>query len=606
MEEIFNILSSSARIDKSKRKKKQYKTVDTDSTLTTNFPISKRTKEESNGDSDGKNKKKHSQSKLMHIHREEIAAFRNRMSIHLSQSNRHDHIIPDPISSFNELTRPTWWNESDQKTFSSLKNTIIRNIENGKWINPTPIQMQSITALLGRRDVLGCAPTGSGKSGAFIIPTLFISSAPDEIFYKTEHVQNKNDTASTPRKKGLHTGSGKIRALILAPSRELASQLHREIERLGEGKLHGLRSALLSKSNAGTICSAYSSSGGDSKNNRGLDILVSTPLRLLECLENGAGADCSKKLDLGSVRVVILDEADRLLDANDGSHGKNGAGASAEFKSGSSHVKTFVAQIDTILANVPDTAVRALFSATIGSSVRHLAETILRNEVDISTGAKMGNTTASGVNSNISQNLTFVGKEEGKLLAIRQIIAKGISPPVIIFLQSKDRAQALYLELMYDNINVDVVHAGKSQASRDAAVSKFRKGETWVLICTDLCARGMDFKAVNMVINYDLPTSGVTYVHRIGRCGRAGRKGEAITLFTEADFDNLRNLANVMKLSGCEIPDWMLSIKGSANTKGKWKHVPTKRKTVDTTPSYDKKQKKKKEQRTQSKNKKDD
>jgi ATP-dependent RNA helicase DDX52/ROK1 len=189
----------------------------------------------------------------------------------------------------------------------------------------------------------------------------------------------------------------------------------------------------------------------------------------------------------------------------------------------------------------------------------------------------------------------FVGREEGKLLAIRQITQKGIKPPVIIFLESKDRAQALFGELMYDGIRVDVIHAGRSQSARDEAVAKFRRGETWVLICTDLVARGVDFKAVNMVINYDLPTSGVTYVHRIGRTGRAGRKGEAITFFTESDFDNLRTIANVMKLSGCKVPAWMLSLKKSqtrgGGSTGHTNHKPKKHTTdmrrIDTTPAYD-------------------
>ena len=269
---------------------------------------------------------------------------------------------------------------------------------------------------------------------------------------------------------------------------------------------------------------------------------------------------------------------DRLLDASDGKDAKS------EVKSGSSHAKTFLEQIDNILSHVPSTAVRALFSATIGASVRHLAESILRNEIDISIGLKNGNSTAAGVNDNVSQSLMFVGKEEGKLLAIRQIIAKGITPPVIIFMQSKERAQALYMELMYDNMHVDVIHAGKSQGARDSAVARFRKGETWVLICTDLCARGLDFKAVNLVINYDLPTSGVTYVHRIGRCGRGGRKGEAITLFTEQDFEHLRTIANIVKLSGSDVPEWMLSVKGKKGNNNR----PVKRKTIDTTPGYDK------------------
>ena len=111
-------------------------------------------------------------------------------------------------------------------------------------------------------------------------------------------------------------------------------------------------------------------------------------------------------------------------------------------------------------------------------------------------------------------------------------------------------------------------------------MQNFRKGDTWVLICTDLVARGVDFKAVNLVINYDLPTSGVTYVHRVGRTGRAGRKGKSITFFTEDDFDNLRSIANVLKISGCEVADWMLHLK-KQDQKSKRKVVPKKRRRID-------------------------
>ena len=285
-------------------------------------------------------------------------------------------------------------------------------------------------------------------------------------------------------------------------------------------------------------------------------------------------------------------------------------------QSGSAHAKTFLEQVDTILAACPPSAVRCLCSATMGPAVRHLAESVLRDPVDVAigTGALGGQTAASAssgptANSDVKQSLTFVGQEEGKLLAIRQMAAKGLKPPVIIFLQSKDRAQALFGELMYDGINVDVVHAGRSQAARDESVAKFRRGETWVLISTDLVARGVDFKAVNTVINYDLPTSGVTYVHRIGRTGRAGRKGEAITLFTEADFERIRPIANVMRLSGCDVPNWILSIGrggrgggGSGGHRGGTKerihreaHMP-KRNGIDTTPTYDKNKKRRRRQ----------
>jgi len=589
-----------------------------------------------------KKTKRHSDRKIKQIHQEEVAAFRNKLRIYLSKSNRHDVSIPDPITSFGDMVCPSWWSAAaaaaasgtqdsggkveEDTVFRSLRTTIVRNIENGRWINPTPIQMQSIPSLLERRDVLGCAPTGSGKSGAFIIPSLFLSSVDDSLFYNT--------TTTAKDSTNNNNNNGKIRALLLAPSRELASQLHREVERLGVGKFRGLKSALLSKSNAGTLCAASNNtttnsngkSSSTSTTGRGLDILVSTPLRLVECLEKGDEKGGGKKLDLGSVRIVVLDEADRLLDASDGSDAarnrhsndnNNNDTEGGDAQPQQSRIKTFLAQIDTILSNIPPTATRALFSATIGSSIRSLSESILRNQIDVSIGSQRvkGNnnaTAASGISDGISQSLQFVGKEEGKLLAIRQIVAGGLHPPAIIFLQSKERAQALYLELMYDEgMKVDVVHGGMSQASRETAVGRFRGGETWVLICTDLCARGMDFKAVNMVINYDLPTSGVTYVHRIGRCGRAGRKGVAVTLFTEVDFGHLRGIANVMKLSGCDVPDWMLSLKndrgyvgggggrgnggGGRRIRGNGK-MPIKRQSIDTTPKYDRVKRNKRKQ----------
>ena len=214
----------------------------------------------------------------------------------------------------------------------------------------------------------------------------------------------------------------------------------------------------------------------------------------------------------------------------------------------------------------------------------------------IGGGSGGGSNHYCGTNPDIAQELMFVGREEGKLLAIRQLVARGqLRPPVIVFVQSQERAQALFTELLYDNIHVDVIHAGRSKSARETAVANFRKGQTWVLICTDLVARGVDFRAVNMVINYDLPSTGVAYIHRIGRTGRAGRKGAAITLFTEMDFDNLRMIANVMKQSGCTVPEWMLNLKKSRASSAKHRIAP-RRPDIDTTPSYDKKKLHKKQQ----------
>lgn len=129
---------------------------------------------------------------------------------------------------------------------------------------------------------------------------------------------------------------------------------------------------------------------------------------------------------------------------------------------------------------------------------------------------------------------------------------------MLIFVQSIDRAKELFHELVFDGINVEVIHSDRTKAQRDNIINQFRVGKIWVLIATDLMARGLDFKGVNLVINYDFPQSVASYIHRIGRTGRAGRAGEAVTYYTQEDFPYLKKVVNVMKESGCDVPDWML------------------------------------------------
>ena len=197
---------------------------------------------------------------------------------------------------------------------------------------------------------------------------------------------------------------------------------------------------------------------------------------------------------------------------------------------------------------------------------------------------------------------------------------------MLVFLQSKDRAKELFHELVYDGIKVNVIHSGRTQEQRDQVgkslpytrpdisphlpfiflvlgvqiVESFRTGKIWVLLCTDLMARGVDFKGVNMVINYDFPQSVVSYIHRIGRTGRAGRRGEAITLFTEEDFPSLREIANAVKLSGSPVPDWILNMKKMGRKKRQFRetHVPERR-SISTVSKYDLNQAKHKKQMVQ-------
>ncbi|PIK49624.1 putative ATP-dependent RNA helicase DDX52 [Apostichopus japonicus] len=202
----------------------------------------------------------------------------------------------------------------------------------------------------------------------------------------------------------------------------------------------------------------------------------------------------------------------------------------------------------------------------------------------------------------IKQELVFVGGEHGKLMAVRDIFNKGFQPPVLIFVQSKERAKELFHELIYDGFNVDVIHSDKSQEQRDNLIKSFRAGKIWVLIATELMGRGIDFKGVNLVINYDFPTSAISYIHRIGRTGRAGRSGRAVTLFTEDDAVCLRSIANVMKNAGCDIPEYMLKLKKmNKKDKARLEKKPIERESIRTGPYRGKGMEPRKKEETENK-----
>ena len=264
-----------------------------------------------------------------------------------------------------------------------------------------------------------------------------------------------------------------------------------------------------------------------------VDVVITTPLRLGHSLGTKGG------VDLSQVTMLILDEADKLLETG------------------------FLEQVDTLLAACTHPQlVRALFSATLPEGVEQLGRSVMASPLRITVGER------GAASANVSQRLVYCGNEQGKLLAMRQLLRDGgLTPPCLVFVQSKERAQQLVKELAYEHVPLRAIHADMSQAKRDAAVDGFRTGKVWVLIATDLLARGIDFVGVNAVINYDFPLSPVQYVHRIGRTGRAMRQGSAVTLFTETDAPQLRSVVNVMRASGCHVPDWMLSLqKGHKRT----------------------------------------
>ncbi|PNF22363.1 hypothetical protein B7P43_G17503 [Cryptotermes secundus] len=222
-----------------------------------------------------------------------------------------------------------------------------------------------------------------------------------------------------------------------------------------------------------------------------------------------------------------------------------------------------------------------MFSATHTIHVARWARKNLRGLISVTVGHR------NAASDNVDQKLIFVGSEHGKMVALRELVQKGLTPPVLIFVQTKERAKELFSELIYDGINVDVIHADRTQLQRDNVVRSFRGGQIWVLICTELMGRGIDFKGVSLVINYDFPPSAISYIHRIGRTGRAGRPGKAVTFFTEDDTVNLRSIAHVLQESGCEVPEYMLRMKkASKSARRKLESRAPNRESISSVPGY--------------------
>lgn len=441
--------------------------------------------------------------------------FRN---LHRSKVTGGD--IPIPIGSFEDMIGRF---KIDKKLLSNL-------IDND-FIEPTAIQCESIPITLSNRDLIACAPTGSGKTLAFLIPLI-----------------------QQLLKKQVEKNYG-VRGLIISPTNELAVQIFQELETLVRGKK--LTIGILSKQLASKL-------NNDIVKASKYDIIVSTPLRLIDIVKN-------EKIDLSKVDQLVIDEADKLFD-----HG-------------------FAEQTDEILNHLTNTKIRkSMFSATIPSGVEEMAHSIMKDPIRVIIGHK------EAASSTIDQKLIFTGNEEGKLLAIRQMVQNGeFKPPIIIFLQSITRAKALFHELVYDKLNVDVIHAERTPKQRDEVIKRFKNGDIWVLITTDVLARGVDFKGVNLVINYDVPQSAQAYVHRIGRTGRGGRAGRAVTFFTKEDDKAVKPIINVMKQSGCKsgFSEWMENM-GKLSKKEK-KNVKThevKRKKISTVPKVIKQKRKQKQE----------
>ena len=354
-------------------------------------------------------------------------------------------------------------------------------LQDAGYVTPSPVQEQSIPALLEGDDLLASAQTGTGKTAAFLLPLL----------------QCLHNEATRPE-------PNKPRVLILAPTRELAAQIGGSIE---------VYSPYLRLKHT-VIYGGVSQHPQVKRLKRGIDLLVATPGRLLDLMQQG-------HIELDQLRCFVLDEVDRMLDMG------------------------FLPDIRKLLADLPETRQSLFFSATMDKAVEDLARSITRDPVRVAIDP---GTPAVG---RITQRLYFVQKK-AKLKLLTWLLKKSERPgKVLVFVRMKHQADKVASKLNRDGIRSDAIHGDKSQRARTRTMDRFRDGKLHCLVATDVAARGINVSNIELVINFDLPMENETYVHRIGRTARAGAEGDAIS-FCSLEEKGL--LEDIEKLVGFELP----------------------------------------------------
>ncbi len=350
----------------------------------------------------------------------------------------------------------------------SLHPALMQAVDELGYESPTPIQERAIPALLNGRDVLGQAQTGTGKTAAFALPMLHA------LDFDAAH--------------------GQVQGLVVTPTRELAIQVAQAIYEYGRHR--GVR-----------VLAIY---GGQSYTHqigrlqRGVDVVIGTPGRLLDLIHKGA-------LDLSGVRYLVLDEADEMLSMG------------------------FIEDVEAILKETPATRQTALFSATLPEPIRRLADRYMAAPETIMVNPKRLTVAET-------EQRYYVVNEEDKLAALTRLLETEAMTSVLVFTATKVRAAELADALFARGIQAEALHGDLSQPARETVMNRFRRGQITVLVATDVAARGLDIDDVSHVVNYDLPFDPEIYVHRIGRTGRAGKKGVAITLATPRDRRRLQEI----------------------------------------------------------------
>ena len=352
-----------------------------------------------------------------------------------------------------------------------LSEPLLRALNGAGYTHPTPIQARTIPALLEGRDVLGIAQTGTGKTAAFALPVL-----------QQLAQQNRRAEARSPR------------ALVLAPTRELAVQIARSFDTYGKGL--GLK--------LGMVIGGLGFGRQVETMNRGVDILVATPGRLLDLVERG-------NVRLGQVSFLVLDEADRMFDMG------------------------FIKDVRRIVASVSKERQTLLFSATMPDDVARLAHDILRDPTRVEV-APQGRTV-----DRIDQGVYFVPASTKRALLSHLLADTGLER-VIVFTRTKRGANRVAEALDKSGVPSEAIHGNKSQNARQRALENFSRGRARVLVATDLAARGIDVQGVTHVINYEMPAEAESYVHRIGRTARAGASGIAISFCDGSERGQLKSI----------------------------------------------------------------
>jgi ATP-dependent RNA helicase RhlE len=350
----------------------------------------------------------------------------------------------------------------------------------------TPIQSQAIPTVLSGRDLLGIAQTGTGKTAAFMLPSL--------------------DRLAADRS---YLRPGQIRMLVLAPTRELAAQIATSAKAYGR----------FMKLSVGVIFGGVSNHKSVREVSRGLDVLVATPGRLLDLVDQRA-------LSLRDLEILVLDEADQMLDLG------------------------FIHALKRIVSLVPKKRQTLFFSATMPKAIKQLADQYLTNPAEVAV------TPVATTVERVEQRLTMVNQAEKAALLIQLLRSERVER-ALVFSRTKHGADKIVRMLEAAGIPASAIHGNKSQPQRERAIAAFRSGEVRVLVATDIAARGIDIPGVSHVINFDLPDVPEQYVHRIGRTARAGATGIAIAFCSGEERGNLRDIERLtrQKLSVVPLPD---------------------------------------------------